>query len=540
MYTKHNKLIHEITRLQQEIIRLKSFEKIHISLKEQLQISESRYRELSDLLPVAVFEMDINATITFCNMYAYELTGYNKEDFNKGFNAIQLIVPEERAKAQQNILKVMKEAVLQDTEYKAQKKDGTIITVVIRSAPITKDGKTVGVRGVIIDITERKQIEEELKKHHNYLEELVNKRTLELNSTLTQLQQEISERKIAEESFFKAFNYNPNAMAISAIDDGKYLNINDSFLRISGYSREEVIGLNAVELGLWDQKQHDMTINLLKNHYSIHNFEATFHTKSGERRIGLFSAEAIELNGKPYMLRSFNDITEKRKFEKEITRLDRLSLIGEMAAGIGHEIRNPMTTVRGFLQILRGKANYLEHKEHFDIMIQELDRANDIITEFLSLAKNKLVTKELSNINSILKTLAPLIQADAFKDDKFTVFNFGDIPDLMLDEKEMRQLILNLTRNGLEAMLPSGTLTINTYIDNSEVVLSIQDEGTGISQETLEKIGTPFFTTKENGTGLGLAICYSIASRHNASIKVDSSTYGTTISVHFKEIQGPK
>lgn len=228
------------------------------------------------------------------------------------------------------------------------------------------------------------------------------------------------------------------------------------------------------------------------------------------------------------------EIARREQMEKEMARLDRLNLVGEMAAGIGHEIRNPMTTVRGFLQLMGEKDKYAQDKEFLQLMIEELDRANSIITEFLSLAKNKAVDLKEQNLNTIIESLFPLIQADALVSDKNIEKAAGKIPALFLDEKEIRQLILNLVRNGLEAMSSGGQLTISTYAEGEEVVLAVQDEGEGIAQETLEKLGTPFFTTKDQGTGLGLAVCYSIAARHNAAIRVETAATGTTFFVRFK------
>ncbi|HWQ71347.1 MAG TPA: ATP-binding protein [Desulfitobacteriaceae bacterium] len=228
------------------------------------------------------------------------------------------------------------------------------------------------------------------------------------------------------------------------------------------------------------------------------------------------------------------DISERKYYEKELARLDLLNLVGEMAASIGHEVRNPMTTVRGFLQLYRKNDSFMQYKESFDLMIDELDRANSIITEFLSLAKNKVVNLKFQNLNTILLNLSPLIQADALGSDKSIDLQMGEIPKLLLDEKEIRQLILNLVRNGLEAMSSGGSLAIRTYRDGKDVVLSVQDQGKGIAHDILEKIGTPFFTTKESGTGLGLAVCYGIANRHNAVIKIETGPKGTTFLVRFQ------
>lgn len=206
-----------------------------------------------------------------------------------------------------------------------------------------------------------------------------------------------------------------------------------------------------------------------------------------------------------------------------------------MAAGIGHEIRNPMTTVRGFLQMLQNKKEYAKDKKYFHLMLEELDRANSIITEFLSMAKNRPVDLKLLNLNHVVQTLFPLIQADSMNADQYIETELTEIPDLLLDEKEIRQLILNLVRNGIETMSPGGKLIIRTSIIGADIVLSVQDQGPGIAPEAMEKIGTPFFTTKDTGTGLGLAVCYSIAARHNAVIDIETGPGGTTFYIRFKK-----
>lgn len=210
-----------------------------------------------------------------------------------------------------------------------------------------------------------------------------------------------------------------------------------------------------------------------------------------------------------------------------------MNLIGQIAASIGHEIRNPMTTVRGYLQLLGVKADYMAEKANFDLMISELDRANEIITEFLSLAQIKKIQLKSQNLNDIISNLYPLIEADAFTQNKQIRFKPGVIQNLELNEKEISQLILNLTRNGFEAMEERGYLTIKMCVKGKRVVLQIEDDGSGIPPENLNKLGTPFFTTKDYGTGLGLATCYKIAETHNAKILINSSTNGTNVCILF-------
>lgn len=230
----------------------------------------------------------------------------------------------------------------------------------------------------------------------------------------------------------------------------------------------------------------------------------------------------------------FADITDRCLLATELARLDRLNLIGEIAAGIGHEVRNPLTTVRGYLQMFSRKAQYANDHRRLGLMIEELDRANSIITEFLSLAKNKAVELIPGDLNRVVETMFPLLQADAFRLGHEIRLELGEIPRLSLDEKEMRQLILNLVRNGLEAMSASGEVVIRTYTQAELLVLSVTDTGCGIPDELLAKLGMPFFTTKETGTGLGLSVCYRIAERHGAWVEVDSSAAGTTFYVKFQ------
>lgn len=367
-------------------------------------------------------------------------------------------------------------------------------------------------------------------------EQLIN----ELLEKDKQIERDLYERKKAEETlirladerFCKAFNYNPAAMTISTINTDEIIYVNKCFLDRHGYTRDEVIGRSAVDLGIWlDLSERSRFFGEIKEKGYANNHEVRFYNKSGDVITVLASGVVID---EDCVLIASNDITELRLYQKEMARLDRLNLIGEIAAGIGHEIRNPMTTVRGLLQIFISKEQFASEKKCFELMISELDRANEIITEFLSLSKNKAVEQRIVNLNNIIRAISPLLTADSAVADKHIVLELLDIPDIPLDEKEIRQLVFNMVRNGLEAMEPGGILTIKTYVEGDELVLLVRDQGKGIKKEVLDRIGTPFVTTKENGTGLGLAICFSIAERHNAKIDVETGPAGTTFYVRFR------
>lgn len=421
------------------------------------------------------------------------------------------------------------------TEVTALRKNGTTFPADIQIRRANFENDCIYVCS-IRDVSERKQLEFERSLHYENLERLVEARTLELLSANAKLQHEIEERKIiadnlrvSQERFRKIFESSPSLIAITSCQDGRYIDVNESWVTFTGYTRDEVINQTSDKLNIVfvsGQAEDDLQPKDI-----LRNARIRYFTQNGQAREALLSIESIKVGGERCQMKVITDITERVFLENKMARFDRMNLIGEMAAGIAHEIRNPMTTVRGFLQMTKQRGNL--SPLHIDLMIEELDRANAIITEYLSLAKDKPTDRRLQSLNQVVENLLPLIQAEAIRSDKTIIFEAASCPNLYLDEKEIRQLVLNLALNGLEAMTTSGILKIKTYVEANTVVLAVHDQGYGMKPELLEKIGTPFFTTKEQGTGLGLAVCFSVAARHDAVIEFDSSQSGTTAFVRF-------
>lgn len=372
--------------------------------------------------------------------------------------------------------------------------------------------------------------------NNKYVEGAYDNRTFKMGDGVVVTYRNITERKrleaeilsASEERFTKIFYSSPLMILIISADDFHIIDVNERFLDFTQFSREDALGKTPVELGV-PVTEFKKIRRLFNKQGYIHNHE--YSTQKNEHII--FCSELVVLNGKECILVTSFDISEKKQMEKEMARLDRLNLIGQMAAGIGHEIRNPMTVVKGYLQLMGAKPKFESEHSTIATMISEIDRANSIITEFLSLVRNKPTEKRSQNLNGILRNLYPLLEADSFTQDKQLILTMQETPDILLDSKEISQLVLNLCRNGLEAMKKCGTLTLSTYVEEDKVVLSVQDEGSGIGKEHLNKLGTPFFTTKDTGTGLGLATCYSIAERHNAKVSVESSPSGTSFRIYF-------
>lgn len=470
-----------------------------------LEDSEEKYRTVFENSGTSIIMIEEDDSISLVNSEFERLTGFRKAEVT-GRVWTDLVHEADRERVEEfyRNRRANPDRAPRECEFRVYDKQGRI-RYIFSTLSLIQEGK----RSIasMIDITKRKKAEDDLRE--------------------------------SREWFARAFNDNPLPMLIIDYREGRLVEVNNSFLQVTGFPRREVIGCRVRDLNIWEcQKQYERIRELVINQKSIKNLEGRFRTKWGQELDWLVSLERLALGGKIYVFAVINDVTEIRKLESQVTRLDRLNLVGEIAASIGHEIRNPISIVRGFLQLLGGKQGCAEcqhnSREFFDLMIGELDRANGIITEFLTLARKKQDFQS-DNLNSIIEALLPLLQADAAFLDKSVKVRLEDIPDLMLDEKEIRQLILNLARNGLEAMDGGGTLTIRTSDAGEEVVLAVEDQGSGMDSEVLKKIGTPFFTTKDEGTGLGLAVCYSIAAHHNAIIDVETGPNGSTFRVRFKK-----
>jgi len=355
---------------------------------------------------------------------------------------------------------------------------------------------------------------------------------------------DITDRKRTEDSlqqskeqFLSIFNASPAMIVIIRMKDNKYVEVNQRFLDAIGFTRDEVIGYTALELGIWgkDVSLAEALVKKVEETGKYSNIEFTMTTRSGGKISALTSHVLINYGGELCRLGTMLDMTKEKLLEAELMRLERLNLVGEMAASLGHEVRNPMTTVRGYLQMFQRKEKLADYHEQITTMIEELDRANSIIGEFLSLAKDKRIVLRPTFFNAVIRKLLPLLQADATREGKEVVAIFENVPKVMADENEIRQCILNLTRNALDAVGAGGLVTVSTDWDGQDTIcLAVKDNGTGIPPKVLVNLGKPFITTKENGTGLGIPVCYRIAERHNAKMEVETGPNGTTIFVKFK------
>jgi two-component system, NtrC family, nitrogen regulation sensor histidine kinase GlnL len=240
------------------------------------------------------------------------------------------------------------------------------------------------------------------------------------------------------------------------------------------------------------------------------------------------------------------DIKYRKELEEDLKRADRLVMMGTLAAGLAHEIRNPLGGIKGAAQLLRRSTDaHPSLGEYTDIMIREVDRVNQLIEQLLDLSRPPRLTLAPVNIHEILEDVL-FIEGQATPGKAISVRKNFDpsLPPIRGDRAQLTQVFLNLAKNAFQAMEKSGTLTISTRLEtdyhiqgqgtgrNRFIWVDVADEGKGIKEEDLPHIFSPYFTTKNSGTGLGLAICYRIIKEHGGLIRVESQEgEGTTVKV---------
>ncbi|OEF97530.1 two-component system sensor histidine kinase NtrB [Desulfuribacillus alkaliarsenatis] len=245
----------------------------------------------------------------------------------------------------------------------------------------------------------------------------------------------------------------------------------------------------------------------------------------------------LEYDGEKLIRSMVIDYSEQLKYEQEINRLNQLNTTGKVAAAIAHEVRNPMTTIKGFVQIFQTKPEFLPYKHHLELVDNEINRANDMISEFLSLSRTELPVFTKVNIADEIESILPQITAQAREEDITITTLVKPIPTIHACKQELKQVLINVLKNAIEASSSGDEVkitTINTtFNDCTYATIAVSDQGTGIPEEIQELIGKPFVTTKTNRAGIGLSVVKNIMARHCGKMNFCTSVQGTTFYLHF-------
>jgi PAS domain S-box-containing protein len=649
-YVSVNRDITERKRMEDELHRYSTqLEGLVSERTKKLAESEQRFRELSDLLPQIVFEIDENGNVEYMNRAAFAATGLSEEEFRRGLNASDMLASAEHDRAVRGMRRIMGGEMIGEREFTVLRKDGTAFPVLVCTAPIVREGKSAGLRGIAVDITDRKRAEEEIRAARERLDYVITTnpvviysgksladysdfvltyvserafsmlgfepgdfighpefwlgrvhpddlrrypteitelwkmgqytfeyRFLHKDGTYRWIREEakvirgaagkpvdvmgywtdITERKRAEEKVRAASLY-ARGLIEASLDplvtispDGKITDANKATELVTGVSRDQLIGRDFPDYFIDPEKARRGYEEVFAKGF-VKDYDLAIRDKSGKVTNVLYSAtvyrdETGEVQG---VFAAARDISERKRMEARLAESQRLATIGEAAAMVGHDLRNPLTGIAGATYNLRmhlGKRIDSESREALEIIEQDIQSSDKIISDLLEYSREvHLEVREASAKSITRDALAHL----SIPRKIHLVDSTKNQPKIMVDREKMRRVFVNVIKNAVDAMPKGGTLRIASRKTDGNLEITLTDAGTGMTKETMEKIWSPLFTTKAKGMGLGLPIAKRLVEAHGGSITAESkagkgSTFTVTVPIRSssesKEVRGKK
>jgi len=299
------------------------------------------------------------------------------------------------------------------------------------------------------------------------------------------------------------------------------------------------------DLTLWEQLDDERLISFFRKtltaEENVFNREISINRPSGARVISISVSTLVSEGKIAGNLIHIEDITEKRRRDAQLRRAESLAALTTLAAGVAHEIKNPLASIRIQLGIMHRILEKRCSKDtepifhNISLVEQEIDRLNSIVVDFLFAVRPMDITLIRDRAEEVVQEVAELMNHEAEEHRIALVTQFEpELPEVMIDRKHLKQALLNIVKNAIAAMPEGGTLTISLTTQNDELLIAVKDTGIGIPEELLAKIFEPYFTTKESGTGLGLTITFKIIKEHNGEITVESApSTGSTFTIHL-------
>jgi two-component system NtrC family sensor kinase len=481
--------------------------------ERELKESEEKFRNLFEKVRHGVFISSKEGRFLDCNQAMWGLLGYeDKDEFLKIDIVKDLYVkPEDRKTFQGQVENL---GFVKDFEVEFKKKNGERITVLLTAdAKRDQDGKIIGYEGIIIDITDRKRMERELKEANSFL------------------------MKLIESSV--------DGIIVTTIK-GNILIFNKGAENILGYKEEEVVGKLNIRTIYPPGVAKEVMEKLRSPDYGgvgkLKSFPILHRRKDGEMIEGDLSASIIydEEGNEIVSVGIFKDLRERLRMERELQKTqqallqsEKLAAMGRLTSQIAHELNNPIYGIMNTLELLKTEIPPENKRRRIlELSLSETQRLSEMLRNMLSFSKPEEEKKRRIKINELVEGIL-LVMEKQMREANINVETHIDseIPEIMASTNQMRQVMLNMFKNAQEAMPKGGTLTVRTSREDNKVLIHIQDTGIGIPEEIRDKIFEAFFTTKQKvkGVGLGLSVCYGIIKDHGGEIKIESEEEkGTT------------
>ncbi|ASF28605.1 MULTISPECIES: PAS domain-containing protein [Bacillus amyloliquefaciens group] len=459
------------------------------------------FERLVEMLPNPLY-VSINGTIAYANNAMLAMLGADSKDAVIGRQSYEFIEEEYHDIVKNRIVRMQKGMEVGMIEQTWRRLDGTPVHLEVKAAPTTYKNQRAELL-LLIDISSRKKFQTILQKSRERYQLLIQ------NSIDT----------------------------IAVIHNDKWVFMNESGISLfEAETYEDLIGKN-----VYDQLHpcdHDGVKQRIRNIIDRKTESEIIKQSWFTFKNRLIYTEMVCIPttffGETAVQVILRDISERKQTEELMLKSEKLSIAGQLAAGIAHEIRNPLTAIKGFLQLM--KPTMEENEHYFEIVFSELSRIELILSELLMLAKPQHnAVKERVNLKKIISEVTALLETQANLKGIFIKTDYErDSMFINGDQNQLKQVFINLIKNAVESMPDGGTVHILMTEDEYSVNVTVKDEGDGIPENVLKRIGEPFLTTKEKGTGLGLMVTFNLIKNHQGAIQVDSKPdKGTAFHITF-------
>jgi PAS domain S-box-containing protein len=504
---------------------------------EALARSERRLSRAISASTDAVWQWSYRTGAAYFSPRWYEMLGYEDQELPMTYETWgDLCHPDDHAAVRKAIDETVASggARAYKAEFRMRAKDGQWRWILGRGDVIERDedGSPVLLSGTHTDITERKLAEERLRQ--------------------------------SEEKFFQLFQLSPDSILLIDMDSGRFVDVNDTFVRLSGFSREEILGKTALELGFYrDESDRARVYDRLGRYGHFRNLEFDAQNKDGNPIVCSMSGQVLELDGRQHVLAVVRDVSEMRKLHEMMIQNEKMRSVGGMAAGIAHEINNPLGIILQAANNLvqRTRPDFPKNMEaaeevglNMDLLVQymrlrKLDvfiedirnagaRAADIIRRMLDFSRLGESDRVRCDLRAVVEHSLTLARSDYdlkrsydFRKIEINIEAADGLPAVPCKETEIEQVLLNLLRNAAQALTGEGSQAASPRIDirlsavSGHVRIEVEDNGPGMEPEVCSRVFEPFYTTKAPGvgTGLGLSVSYFIITKaHGGRMSVES------------------
>ncbi|MGO8764585.1 MAG: response regulator [Limisphaerales bacterium] len=400
---------------------------------------------------------------------------------------------------------------------------------------LRKPFESVEVQQMAHSLTRKWLLSRQVRAHIEELDKLVQLRTLNLEQANEALRR-------SEERFAKAFRASPVPLALQSASDQRYVDVNDSFLQLTGFLRGEILDHTHDELSLFPELNLSCEIReALMDHHPVSNMQSLLRAKDGKKLHVLISAEFFELENRPHCLMAVQDVTDRLRVEQQLRQAQKMEAVGQIAAGVAHDFNNILTVIQGHAEMqLCGPPLPDSMEDSLQEISKAAARAASLVRQLLAFSRKQMLQRRPLNVRTALDGLEKMLGRVLGETIALKIQCPDNLPLLFADAVNFEQIVINLAVNARDAMPKGGPLVISAEavtIDSNYqtrvpdattgnfIRLCVADKGVGMDAAMRAKIFEPFFTTKEvgKGTGMGLATVYGIVKQHQGWVEVEST-----------------